>query len=150
MPLSIRPASLADEEAALALIEELFEPPGSRPEDYSLERGREGFRYAIQRPEADLLLALDGASIVGLATVYPDFPSIRFGKRCWLEDLVVASSRCSQGIGRLLLEAATAWARERGCTHLELASGNGRKDAHRFYLGTGMSQNSLLFRRRID
>jgi len=48
-----------------------------------------------------------------------------------------------------LLDAATDWARERGCTHLELASGAGRKDAHRFYLREGMSQ-SFNFYRQIE
>ena len=124
----------------LALIEELFEPPGGRPNGYSPERGREGFRRAVRHPEADVLLAVDGDSIVGLASVYADFLSIRYGKRCWLQDLVVTASRRSEGIGALLLAAAADWARERGCTHLELASGAGRKDAHRFYLAQGMAQ----------
>jgi PhnO protein len=47
------------------------------------------------------------------------------------------------------LDAATEWARERGCTHLELASGAGRKDAHRFYLREGMAQ-SYNFSRWIE
>jgi len=121
-------------------MEELFEPPGARPRRYSPERGREGFRHAIQHPEADVLLAVDGDKIVGLASVYADFLSIRYGKRCWLQDLVVSKSRRSEGIGALLLDGATDWARERGCTHLELSSGIGRLDAHRFYLRAGMAQ----------
>ena len=138
--MRIRPAVPADEDAVLALIEELFEPPGARPRRYRPERGREGFRHAVQHPEADVLLAVDGDTIVGLASVYADFLSIRYGKRCWLQDLVVAKARRSAGVGALLLDAAADWARERGCTHLELASGAGRKDAHRFYLSQGMRQ----------
>ena len=91
-----------------------------------------------------MLLAVDGDTIVGLASVYADFLSIRYGKRCWLQDLVVTASRRSDGIGALLLEAAADWARERGCTHLELASGAGRKDAHRFYLSQGMTQGMVF------
>ena len=83
---------------------------------------------------------------MGLASVYLDLPFIRFGTRCWLQDLVVTSSRRSEEIGALLLDAATAWARERGCTHLELASGAGRKDAHRFYLAQGMVQGMVFTR----
>ncbi len=133
----------------LALIEELFEPPGATPRGYSLERGREGFRAAVQHLDADVLLALDGGSVVGLASVYLDLPFIRFGRRCWLQDLVVASSQRSRGVGGLLLEAATDWARQRGCTHLELASGEGRKDAHRFYLAQGMAPG-MVFTRWLD
>ncbi len=103
----------------------------------------------MQHPDADVLLALDGDSIVGLASVYLDPPFIRFGKRCWLQDLVVSSSWRSQRVGTLLLNAATVWARKRGCTHMELASGAGRKDAHRFYLSQGMT-GGMVFTRQID
>ena len=91
---------------------------------------------------------MDGDSIVGLASVYADFLSIRYGKRCWLQDLVVTASRRSEGIGALLLAAAADWARERGCTHLELASGAGRIDAHRFYLAQGMAE-AMVFSQEI-
>ncbi len=83
---------------------------------------------------------------MGLASVYLDLPFIRFGRRCWLQDLVVTSSHRSRGIGGLLLDAATDWARQRGCTHLELASGAGRKDAHRFYLSQGMAEGRVFTR----
>ncbi|HEU4759763.1 MAG TPA: GNAT family N-acetyltransferase [Dehalococcoidia bacterium] len=145
----MRAASLADEEAALDLIEELFAPPGARPDGYTRERGREGFRWAVQSASADVLVAVDGGTLVGLASVYVDFPAIRFGWRCYLQDLVVTASQRSRGTGRLLLDAATQWARERGCTHLDLDSGNGRQDAHRFYLAQGMAQGSLSFRRQV-
>lgn len=78
---------------------------------------------------------------MGLASVYADILSIRYGPRCWLQDLVVAAGERSRGAGALLLSAATDWAQERGCTHLELSSGAGRKDAHRFYLREGMTQS---------
>ncbi|HEV8574171.1 MAG TPA: GNAT family N-acetyltransferase [Dehalococcoidia bacterium] len=125
----------------LALIEELFEPPGVRAPDYTEERARAGFKYAVHDRDADVLLAVEGELVVGLASVYADILSVRYGPRCWLQDLVVASSYRGGGIGGKLIEAATEWARERGCTHLELSSGEGRKDAHRFYRAQGMSQS---------
>ena len=133
----------------LTLLEELFEPPGGRAPGYTVERGREGFRWAIGREDADVLLALDGDTIVGLASVYADILSIRYGQRCWLQDLVVAASYRGRGVGARLLDAATEWAQARGCTHLELTSGAGRKDAHRFYLSQGMTQG-YTFTRQIE
>ena len=149
--MTIRCATPADEEAVLALFEELFDPPGRRPGGYTRARGDAGFRHALANPGADILLAVaeDGA-IIGLASVYVDLESIRFGRRCWLEDLVVTAARRSQGTGRRLLDAATAWARDRGCTHLLLDSAVTRTDAHRFYLASGMTQTSLNFGREID
>ena len=147
--MTVRPATLADEKAVLALVEELFAAPGRRPPAYTPERGAAFFRDAVGDANADVLLALDGDVAVGLASVYADLLSIRFGRRCWVEDLVVTAPRRSQGIGRLLLDAATEWARARGCTHLELDSAAARRDAHRFYLAAGMLQDSLHFRRDI-
>jgi GNAT superfamily N-acetyltransferase len=59
--------------------------------------------------------------------------SVRFGYRAWVEDLAVAPAHRSQGVGKQLLEAAKAWARERGATHLELDTAEDRTDAQRFY-----------------
>src|SRR2546426_6061408 len=149
--MTVRCAPPADEDSVLVLFEELFAPPGRRPRGYTHERGAAGFRHALANPDADILLAVaeDGA-IIGLSSVYVDLESIRFGRRCWLEDLVVTATRRSQGIGRRLLDASTAWARERGCTHLLLNSALTRTDAHRFYLASGMAQTSLNFGREIE
>jgi GNAT superfamily N-acetyltransferase len=136
--LEIRSATVADERAVLELMEQLFEPPGGRPPDYSRERAAFGFRWAVEQPAADVLVALDGGRLVGLASVYRDIESIRYGPRTWLQDLVVERDARSQGVGKALLAAAAEWAGERGCTHLELASGIGRVDAHRFYEREGM------------
>jgi GNAT superfamily N-acetyltransferase len=144
--VTIRPATPSDEDAILALLPQLFDPPGARPPTYTEERGRTGIRWAIERPDADILLAMDGDALVGLASVYADIQSIRYGKRCWLQDLVVSKDARSRGIGKRLLDAATEWARERGCTHLELSSGMGRVDAHRFYRREGMTDQYVFER----
>jgi GNAT superfamily N-acetyltransferase len=95
------------------------------------------------------VLALDGDRIVGLASVEAAILSIRYGPRCWLQDLVVTASHRERGSGARLMDAATEWARERGCSHLELSSGEGRKDAHRFYLSQGMAR-SYNFTKEIE
>ncbi len=149
MPITVRAATLDDEAAVLALIEELFETPSARAPGYTTDRGQAGFHHAVLDPAVDVLLALDRDRIIGLASVYADILSIRFGPRCWLQDLVVTAGHRSRGAGKALLDAATEWARDRGCTHLELSSGAGRKDAHRFYLREGMTQ-SYNFSRWLD
>lgn len=143
----VRPAAPADEAAVLALLAELFDPPASRPVGYTRALGAEGFRHAVAAPDADVLLACDGPVAVGLASVYVLFPSMRFGPRCWLEDLVVSRARRSGGTGRLLLDAASAWGRAHGCTELGLTSAAARADAHRFYVANGMEQSQKFTRR---
>ena len=150
MPLSIRLATAADTEPVLDLIEQLFEPPGPNPPYYTRQRGRDAVAHCLANPHAGILLAEDDRRAVGLASVFVEVLSIREGWRCVLEELVVDKSQRSRGVGALLLEAAQAWAREHGCTHLRLESGLGRTDAHRFYLAQGMDQVSYSFNRRWD
>ena len=146
MTVTIRAAALADQEAVLDLMEQLFESPGGTPADYSRERARLGFKWAIEREMSDVLLAFVDGKLVGLSSVYVDMESIRYGRRCWLQDLVADRERRSGGVGKALLEASATWARERGCTHLELASGAGRVDAHRFYEREGMVKSAHFYR----
>ena len=137
--LTIRPATAEDQAAVLDLVEELFTPPGSRPLNYRRERAVYAFRHATEAFDADVLVAVDDdGRIVGLASVYVDLETIRFGRRCWLEDLVVTASARNRGVGRRLLDAATEWARGHRCTHLGLVSAAARGDAHRFYVANGM------------
>src|SRR5439155_25309923 len=139
--MTIRCATPADEDAVLTLFEQLFDPPGRRPRGYTRARGAAGFRHALANPDADLLLAVaEDGPIIGLSSVYVDLESIRFGRRCWLEDLVVTARRRSQGIRRRLLDASAALPRERDSTHLLPNSAVTRTDAHRFYLASGMTQ----------
>jgi GNAT superfamily N-acetyltransferase len=145
MTFEVRLATLGDETSFLDLLEQLFDPPGGTPDGYTRDRGSEGFRAIVANPDADALLALDGERLVGLATVYCDILSIRFGKRCWLQDLVTDKAQRSRGVGATLLAAAGEWARARGCNHLELTSGLGRVDAHRFYEREGMARAAYSF-----
>lgn len=144
----IRPATELDVDAVLDLVDELFDPPGIRPSHYERASARERAITCLESATSDALLALGPDDTpVGLATVYVDVLSIRQGRRCWVEEMVVRSPFRSRGVGAALLRAADEWAREKGCSHLELHSGLSRKDAHRFYLGQGMSQVAYVFAR---
>jgi GNAT superfamily N-acetyltransferase len=145
MTIRIRPATLEDEEGAVYLLEQLFEPPGGLPPDYTRERSSAAFRWAVEQRNADVLLAFDGDTAVGLTSVYADIQSLGFGPKCWLQDMVVDKERRSEGIGGLLMAAAETWARAHGLTHIELSSNSGRVDAHRFYERQGFRRaNAFL------
>ena len=133
----------------LALIPELFAPPGSKPPRYDNESAREAIRQTIGGDRSDILLAVDSGRVVGMLAVYVQMLMIRFGLRCWVEDFVVLPDQRSKGAGRALLEAAKDWARAHGCTHIQLNSYNARTDAHRFYTTNGMTQDSLSFNLKL-
>ena len=129
----VREAREEEIERVLGMYEWLFAPPGSLPPSWDPEHAREALAEAISDERSAVLVAEHRGELLGIATAYLELNSVRFGLRCWLEDLAVSPEHRSQGIGKALLDAAKEWARERGATHLELDSGEARKDAHRFY-----------------
>jgi GNAT superfamily N-acetyltransferase len=143
--VQIRMGSPGEEAAVVPLYEWLFAPPGQRPARWDQDQAAIALRHAIDSDDACVLLAADGAALIGFATCYRDLLSVRFGMRVWVEDLAVHPDRRSQGVGKLLLAAAKDWARERGATHLELDSAEARIDAHRFYEREGAAYRSICF-----
>ncbi len=66
--------------------------------------------------------------------------------------LVVHAGERRQGIGRLLMAHAEAWAAAHQYTHIRLRSGLHRTDAHRFYesIGYTLAKTSHMFRKEIS
>ena len=143
--IEIRAAREDEVPALLGLYEWLFAPPGSKPGLWEKRRAAVAMRHAIESHDSVVLVADDNGDLVGFCTGYQDMHSVRFGYRAWVEDLAVDPERRSEGIGKALLDAAKAWARERGATHLELDSGEARPDAHRFYERERPSWTSRCF-----
>jgi GNAT superfamily N-acetyltransferase len=71
-------------------------------------------------PTALVFLALDGDRPVGIATCFVGFSTFSARPLVNVHDLYVAGERQGQGIGRRLLEAVEARARELGCAKLTL------------------------------
>ena len=143
----IRAAEHADIEELISAYEWLFAPPGSTPPAWEPRRAAVALGQALDSHDAAVLVAADeSGAIVGFVTGYLDIHSVRFGYRCWVEDLAVDPGRRSEGIGSALIAAIRGWARERGATHLELDSADARRDAHRFYVREGADPGSRSFR----
>jgi GNAT superfamily N-acetyltransferase len=143
--MRIRTAEPGEVGQVVAMYEWLFAPPGSRPPQWDPETALPRLREVLAAPRSTILVAEDGGALAGFCTAYLEILSVRFGRRCWVEDLAVEPQRRSQGVGRALLAAAQAWARKAGATHLELDSGLARADAHRFYEREGGTRQSYTF-----
>jgi GNAT superfamily N-acetyltransferase len=141
----IRAARPEEADRLVGTYEWLFAPPGVRPAAWDADAASERLRATCRSERSEVLVADEGGDVVGICTVYLDIESVRFGQRAWVEDLAVHPDRRSRGIGTRLLDAAKAWARERGATHLELDSAAGRVDAHRFYEREGAATPTLCF-----
>jgi len=77
----------------------------------------------------------DDGSIVGVATL-ATFP-IPTAVRSWVEDVIVDEASHNQGIGRLLLDAMVARARELGARTVDLTSRPSREAANHLYRSAG-------------
>ena len=141
----VRPARLDEADAVLAGYEWLFAPPGSRPASWNPDWARIALRDAIDSDSSNVLIAVAGERVVGICTAYLDILSVRYGLRCWVEDLAVDPESRSLGIGSALLTAAREWATARGASHLELNSAAARTDAHRFYAREGAGDPAFSF-----
>jgi len=133
MQATIREARAGEQARIVPLYEWLFGGPGYTPPGWNPARAAGALAEAIAAPDSAVLVAEQDEAVIGLCTAYLELNSVRYGSRCWVEDLAVDPGHRSQGIGGALLDVAAEWARERGATHLELDTGLARTDAQRFY-----------------
>jgi GNAT superfamily N-acetyltransferase len=64
----------------------------------------------------------------------------------WVEELVVRNDHRGQGIGRALMNAFEAWARNRGCALVALAT----RRAAPFYQALGYQESAAYLRKLLD
>ncbi|WP_433128091.1 GNAT family N-acetyltransferase [Micromonospora sp. CA-240977] len=128
-------------------LEWLFAPPGRRPADWDHDRAVERTAQILADENVALFEARSRENqLVGVASVYLDILSVRFGRRASIEDLAVHPEWRSRGVGSSLLAAARAWAHEQGADYVFLESGLARTEAHRFYLREGATHAAAAFR----
>ena len=77
------------------------------------------------------------------AELIPYFPT--GSTICRVTSLVVSSRHRSRGVGEKLVAAAATFAREHGCSGIEVTSAERRVDAHRFYQRLGFARTGLRF-----
>lgn len=66
-----------------------------------------------------------------------------------LTALVVSSEHRREGVGAALVEVVRAWATDRGCHRLTVASALHRDDAHAFYESRGLTVRSRTFEQTL-
>lgn len=113
--------------------------------DIRTERNREFFRRFLAPSEVGMLIgAWRGDELVGYACLYWHFSSTRAVETVLMNDLFVDPTKRGQGIGRVLIEASAAVARERGADHLEWSTAPDNTTAQRLYDRTGAERSTWL------
>lgn len=137
---TVRAAAPGDAAAAAAAVDELLgELDGERPAAALVE---EAARELIEDGEAGaLLLAEAEGEVVGLLAASWQLAIHVPGRYATIQDLWVRRDRRGEGVGRELVEALTALARERGLARLEVGLPSRRFAAlaqtERFYADCG-------------
>jgi GNAT superfamily N-acetyltransferase len=115
-----------DDVAALVELNDQLGYPTSEGE----LRGR--LEPILQSAEDAVFVAVDGGEPIGWIHVAVE-RGLEASHVAGLRGLVVDEAHRSGGVGRALLGAAEAWAREHGCEVVTVRSRVARERAHRFY-----------------
>jgi diamine N-acetyltransferase len=158
MEVVIREASPADYEAVCALfvqldqlhaqaLPDLFQPVAG------LARPREFFAQMLADEEDAVFVAVHQGALVGLLRCSercaPNLPLFVPRRFVSIDDLVVAAAFQGTGIGRLLMERAHQWARDRGASEVELVVWEFNASARAFYERQGYQTVRRVMRTRL-
>jgi GNAT superfamily N-acetyltransferase len=113
--------------------------------DVDDKRNRSFFsRFIAPSDDGMLLGAWEGEGLVGYVCLYWHFTSLVPAKTVLMNDLYVDEVARGRGIGRALIEASAAVARERGAHHLEWATAPDNETAQRLYDSTGAVRSAWI------
>lgn len=139
----IAPIAEAEYEVLLSLIaayQEFYEA-----EEIDTERNRAFFRRFIAPSDAGMLIgAWRGDELRGYACLYWHFSSTKAVEMVLMNDLFVAPESRGEGVGRALIEASAAVARERGAAGLEWSTAPDNARAQALYDTTGAERSTWL------
>lgn len=129
-PLRVRGADHSDAAEISRLLGQLGYPVEVEATPERIERMSRGGRAVV-------LLATDGTGTIGVATAHILSVLNRARDVAWLTALVVDEAVRGRGVGRALVSAVEAFARESDCVRLSVTTYLDRTDAHAFYARIG-------------
>jgi GNAT superfamily N-acetyltransferase len=137
-------ASARDAERIAALCQQLGYPASQEEVRRRLNPIQQDEQHAVY------VAALPDGRVVGWVHVYV-CQLLVADPQAEIGGLVVDEDYRRSGVGRLLMQQAEQWAREKGCWAVYLRSNVVRKDAHAFYEGIGYSsaKTSMAFRKAL-
>jgi len=144
-----RPVTHADLPALLPLIADYQRHYGNAaPDD---DHNAAFFGAFVAPSERGMLIGAydDDGAPAGYTCLYWTYSSVSASHVVLLNDLFVRTARRSAGVGEALVAAATAVARERGCSHLRWCTELHNRRAQRLYERVG-ADRTALFEYEID
>ena len=136
MELILRDAMVSDAQALAKLNRE------EMGYDFPVEETGKKLQASLVNPEKKILVAETQGQVVGY--VHLESYDVLYAPHMKnVMGIAVAREFRRQGVGKALLTAGEAWARETGAVAVRLVSGDARKGAHAFYQSLGYTGNKL-------
>ena len=145
MAIELRNAVAEDEVRCLELLSELRSSTGS---DHSLSL-QKPFQLLLTKERGEIVLAVEGPEILGMATVSYNLAMRYGGEYCQLEELIVTPAARGKNIGGLLVQRTIDNARSRGCAEMGLYLLETTEHNRPFYEKYGFEVIGTEMRRRL-
>ena len=145
MEIQIREANLSDAGAIARLNRE------SMGYHYPEKETAEKLRMLLGRKQDKIFVAVIEDTVVGYIHAN-DYDLLYAPAMKNIMGLAVAQEYRRRGIGKVLMAAVEAWAKENGAKGIRLVSGAARQQAHAFYrdCGFGGGKEQLNFKKDLD
>ena len=116
MAVELRNAVAEDERRCAALLSELKSATRSSP----VRPLRDSFQQLLSKERGEIVLAVEGSDILGMATVSYNLALRYGGEYCQLEELIVTPAARGKNVGGLLVGRIVDNAKARGCAEIGL------------------------------
>jgi ribosomal protein S18 acetylase RimI-like enzyme len=138
----VRRAREADLDLLVRLLRALF----AIEADFAFDEAkqRHGLRLLLGDERACLLVAEAESGVVGMCSGQLVISTAEGGPSVLVEDVVVDESFRGRGIGRLLMEELTRWARAGNASRLQLLADRHNTPALEFYRRLGWAGTDLI------
>ena len=144
--VTIRRAGPEHLEAMVGLLGSLFALEADF--DFDPARQFQGLGLLLDNPRACVLVAVAGTETVGMCTGQLVISTAEGGPAALVEDVVVRADMQAQGLGRLLVDAVSAWAASLGVRRLQLLADHSNTAALGFYERIGWQSTNLVCLRK--
>lgn len=142
--IQIREFKPEDFDSVVVLLHQLWP-------DTSLDLGT--LRSAFERSRASnrqlYLCAESEGQVLGFGSLTTKSTLWSVAPVGYVDEMVVDEKHRGRGIGTQILDHLISWARDQGCSHVELDSAFHRKDAHAFYERRGFESRAYLYSKSL-
>ncbi len=142
-PPRVEQATLEDLPQLTHLLVALFEQePDFQP---NRTRQRRGIKLVLENPARGRIFVIrENGEIIGMINLLFTISTAEGGFVMLLEDLVITPEYRGSGYGRLLLEHAISYAKEKEFARITLLTDRGETESHKLFRQYGFTESNMI------